>query len=309
MNTDLLRSFVEVARQGSYTHAAKALYLSQPTVYQHVRSIEQVLGASLVTQVGKRVVLTPEGKVVMDQAVRVLGEVNQLLNSVLLDHHELRSGLLDVVVGTTFGQALLPLAIGEFRARYPGIAIRAPVFHEADQIDDAVLRFGYDGGYRSGSRPRAGLEIVPVVEDQLVAILHPEHRLARGHGRAITAADLSEEGIVTYARPFELRQTIDEWSAEQGCVLPSTIELNSQAAMVAAVASAGGVSIVSLLSAIAFMKAGLVTAVELSPPVSRPTFLVHRTGIDIPLALVRLTEMVSRAADRAQRDALKLVRS
>lgn len=307
MNTDLLRSFVEVARQGSYTHAAKTLYLSQPTVYQHVRGLEQALGATLVTQIGKRVVLTAEGKVVMDQAIRVLSEVSQLLNSVLLDQHELRSGLIDVVVGTTFGQAILPLAIGEFRNRYPGISIRAPVFHEADQIDEAVLRFGYDAGYRSGSPPRAGLSTIPIIDDILVGIVPPRHPIVKNK-RPLTASDISDQGVVTYARPFGLRQTIETWATSQGCILTISIELNSQAAMVAAVAAAGGVSVVSLLSAMPFMKAGLVTAVQLDPPISRPTFLIHRSGVELPLALVRLTEIVTMAASQTQADALQLVR-
>ena len=299
---------MELARQGSYTKAAKALYLSQPTVYQHVRSLEQQLGTPLVRQVGKRALLTPEGKVVMDQAIRVLGEVNQLLNSVLLDHHELRSGQLDVVVGTTFGQAILPLALGAFRARYPGIAIRAPVFHNTDEIDEAVLRLGYDAAFHSGSSSRSGLEKHPVVNDVLVAVVAPGHRLA-SLDRGVQPEDLVDEGIITYARPFGLRQTIESWASGRGVTIPSTIELNSQVAMVTAVSAEAGVSVVSLLSALPFMRAGTVVAIGLEPHLSRTAFFVHRSGFEVPLALTRLAEYITQSAADTQASGIRLVRN
>lgn len=305
MNTDLLRSFVEVARQESYTKAAKLLYISQPAVYQHVHALEQLLGADLVRLVGKRVLLTFEGKVVLDQAIRVLAETSELLNSVLLNEHSLRSGQLDIVVGTTFGQAVLPLAVGDFRACYPGIFIRAAVLHSTDDIDDNVLRLGYDGGFHSSERARTGLDKDPLIDDTLIGIVPKDHPLA--NRTSLSAADLAPYGMIWYAKPYELRRKIEAWASDQDTALPTSIELNSQTAMVTAVAAQAGVTIVSALSALPFIKAAEVRAIPLDPPLSRKWFFVHRTGATVPLALTRLTETLRAASMAAQTSITALV--
>lgn len=308
MNTDILRSFVEVARQSSYTAAAKVLCVSQPTAYQHVKALERQLGVQLVRQFGKRVLLTPEGKVVMSQAIRVLDDVGQLFNSVLLDYHEMRSGQLDIMVGTTFGQAILPLGVGSFRVRYPGIAIRAPVSNNTDDIDESVLRLGYDGAFHSNSSPRSGLDKHPLFEDVLVAVVPPNHWLASA-GRAVQPDDLTDEGIVTYARPYRMRQTIESWASTRNVAIPSSIELNSQGAMLTAVAAGAGVSVVSLLSAVPFIQAGMVVGIAMEPHLSRMTFFVHRSDSEVPLALTRLAECVSYSAAEMQLNGSRLVRN
>ena len=302
MNTELLRSFIEVASQESYTRAARTLYLSQPTVYQHVRTMEQVIGVKLVRQVGKRVLLTSEGKVVQEQAMKVLSELNTMLNSVVPDHQDLLTGRIDVVVGTTFGEAVLPLGLGEFRARYPGVSVRVAVIHDTTEIDEAVLRLGYDGGFHSGDHWRTGLDKEPIIKDNLVAVLPIGHRLANAD--SLTATDIRDEHLISYAKPYGLRGRIEDWAADQGVTFKIPIELNSQAAMVTAVAAGAGMAIVSPLAAVPLIEAGEIQAVILSPPISRDWFFVSRSDSTIPLALRRLVDTIGAVATRTQQECL-----
>lgn len=306
MNTELLRSFIEVGSQQSYTDAAKTLYLSQPTVYQHVRSLEQLLGVKLVCQVGKRVVLTSEGKTVADQAIKVLGEVNNLLNSVLLDHEQLRTGKLDIVVGTTFGDAILPLCLGVFLSQYPGLSLRVAVLHDTDDIDNAVFRLGYDGGFHSGDRWRSGITKEPIINDRLVAAVPIGHPLSGNS--SVSAADLQNEALICYAKPFGLRYRIDSWAADQNCELSTAVELNSQTAMVTAVATGAGVAIVSTLAALPLMEAGEVVTIELDPPIHRDWYFVHRSDTKIPIGLKMLVETLATTAARMHQDAIKHIK-
>lgn len=303
MNTEFLRSFIEVGSQQSYTDAAKTLYLSQPTVYQHVRMLEQNLGVKLVRQVGKRVVLTSEGKTVTEQAIRVLGEVNNLLNSVLLDNEQLRTGQLDIVVGTTFGDAILPLCLGTFLSQYPGISLRVAVLHDTDEIDNAVSRLGYDGGFHSGDRWRSGITKEPIINDRLVVAVPIGHPL--GSKLTISAADLKNEPLICYAQPFGLRHKIDSWAAAQNCEIFTAVELNSQTAMVTAVATGAGVAIVSTLAALPLMEAGEVRTIELDPPIYRQWYFVHRSDIMVPIGLRKLAETLTATSTSIQDEAVE----
>lgn len=305
MNTDILRSFVEVARQGSYTKAARNLFLSQPTVYQHVRVVEQMLGADLVRQVGKRVVLTPEGKVAIDQAVRVLDEVTHLTSTVLLDHHELRKGQLDLIVGTSFGQSVFPLGLGHFRNRYPGISVRVDVQPNPDDIDDLLARFGYDGAFHGGDRSRTGIERELLVSDRLVLAVPLGHQLAGR--RFVTAHDIREFGIICYVKPFPLRLRIDEWATSQSVVIPTTLELNSQVAVATAVAAGAGIAVLDAVVLLPFVRAGMVQAVSLDPPTTRPWYFAHRSDVPVPLALEKLVEMLRSAFDTTDKELVRLL--
>lgn len=291
MNTDLLRSFVEVARNQSYTKAARTLYVSQPAVYQHVHTLEQILGATLVRQAGKRVVLTIEGKIVLEQAVKILTEVGELLNSVLLDEHASRSSQLEIAVGTTFGQTVLPRALRGFRDRYPRIAIRAAVLHNTDEIDELVLRLGYDGAFHSDERPRNGLEKDPLLTDTLMGIVPTSHPLATKS--SLSPIDIVPYGLIWYSKPYVLRRRIETWAAEQGVALPTAIELDSQTAMVTAVAAGAGVTIASELSALPFINSREVKPIPLAPPLRRQWFFVHRAAVPVPRALSRLVETLA----------------
>lgn len=293
-----MRSFVEVARQESYTKAAQALYVSQPTVYQHVRALEQVLGVPLVRQAGKRVSLTPEGKVALEQTIRVLSELNRLMSSVLLDYQELHTGHLDLIVGTTFGQSVLPLGLAVFRRLYPGISVHTEVQHNPKEIDEALLRLGYDGAFHAGGRARPGLTKVQVLQDSLVLVTPPGHPLA--FLKSVSARDLEATGIISYARPFDLREAIEAWGADQSCAIPTTLELNSQIAMATAVSAGAGVAILSTLAVRPFIGAGSVIAVPLEPILHRPWFFAHRSDADVPPALSKLVALLQETGNQTQ---------
>lgn len=298
MNSDILRSFVEVARQESYTKAAEALYISQPTVYQHVRALEQMLGAPLIRQAGKRVTLTPEGKVALEQTIRVLSELNRLLSSALSDYQELRTGQVDLIVGTTFGQSVLPLGLAVFRRLYPGISVHTEVQHNPKEIDEALLRLGYDGAFHAGGRSRSGLTKIPILQDSLVLVTPPGHPLSLlDH---VTAEQLTEFGIISYARPYDLRQAIETWAAEQSCAVPTILELNSQIAMATAVSAGAGVAILSMLAVRPFVESRSIAAIPLSPSLHRPWFFVHRSETEVSPGLTKLVELLKEAGSEAQ---------
>src|SRR5262249_5732895 len=151
MNTILLRTFVEVARHGSYARAARALNISQPTAFRHMRLLEEILKGELIVGIGKSIVLTNHGRAALDQAVRVLEETNRLVHATLKESDELLRGNLEIAVGNTLGATVVALALVELRKRHPGIRVKMSVLNDRVTIDHAVLHRGYDAGFRSGA--------------------------------------------------------------------------------------------------------------------------------------------------------------
>src|SRR4029450_6321828 len=72
MDLRRLEVFVKVAELGSFSRAAEALFLTQPTVSEHVRGLEEDLGIQLLDRLGRGAVPTPAGEVLLTYARRVL---------------------------------------------------------------------------------------------------------------------------------------------------------------------------------------------------------------------------------------------
>lgn len=73
METRVLRYFLAVAREGSVTRAARALHLTQPTLSRQIRELEEELGQTLFSRVGRELSLTREGLLLRQRAEEIVG--------------------------------------------------------------------------------------------------------------------------------------------------------------------------------------------------------------------------------------------
>jgi DNA-binding transcriptional LysR family regulator len=297
MNSDYLRTFVEVARHRSYAKAARALGTSQPTAFRHVRLLEERLAVELVTGAGKTVLLTNRGKAVLDQALRVLDEVDRLLHATVRESDALDGGKLEIAVGATLGASIMPSALVELRRRHPGLKVQMAILNDRRAIDDAVLHQGFDGGFRSGAGVRPGLDIVPVLADELVLIAPRGHALA--DRQAIAPGDLAGHAFVGHsgAATPDLFAQIQSWRLAGGAADESGIVFDDQDAILTAVLAGGGVSIVSgVMLNRTGIRSRLVTR-PLSPPLTRDFFLVRRRRPRQLAALDVLTDIIRRIGE------------
>lgn len=122
MDLHQLRSFAAVAAAGHVTRAAEKLHLSQPTVSGHIRALEEELGVVLFERLTAGVTLTHTGRLLLEDAKRILGEAQHLR-----DHARALSGNMDARL--RLGTILHPdyLRLGELvavmRERYPLIEV------------------------------------------------------------------------------------------------------------------------------------------------------------------------------------------
>ena len=99
-----LTSFVETARSGGYAAASKRLHLAQPAVWKHVHLLEKELGVILFTRVGRGIILTSTGRMLLPRAEEILGGTVRL--------SELASDLQSGRTGTVTIGCLAPHIVG-----------------------------------------------------------------------------------------------------------------------------------------------------------------------------------------------------
>ena len=158
-----LRHLAAVAEHGSYTRAAAAMGLSQPSLSRSIQALERSLGANLFDRTRTGVVPTAVGQVVVDRARRVLREASDLDREVSLAL-ALEIGHIRVGVGPYPAEISVGKAAGRLTGRRPGVQVELVVSHWAT-LTEAVLDGELDLaiGETSAARenPRLIVEALP----------------------------------------------------------------------------------------------------------------------------------------------------
>lgn len=214
-----LRTFVAIADCGGFGRAASALHLSQPTVSQHVRSLERKLQQTLVEKAGRQAQFTQRGERLLVQARRILRVHDEALEALDAVNEN------PIIVGSTETAAdqILPELLSTVRDAFPGRPVQFMI-DRSTQLGDAVLRGVVDvavilgvGGDLPGrqvgtlpldwySAPEFALpEDAPL---PLVAYVEPcgmrqralQQLGAYGHAVQVVAEPTSLEGVIAAAR-------------------------------------------------------------------------------------------------------------
>lgn len=203
-----VRYFAAVARHRHFTRAAAELGLAQPALSQQVRALERELGVVLIDRGGRRVRLTDAGEAFHVWAERILADV-AAAEAELAVFAGLGRGR--VVLGTTpvqtLGRVDLPGLLAAFHHRYPGVEIAlreatTPILIdelEAGRLDLAL------GALMADVVP-PGIVAQPLFAEELVAIVAPDHPLARRGN--VRIAELAQERFALAAPGSPIRQAI-----------------------------------------------------------------------------------------------------
>ncbi len=168
MDLQSVAYFVAVVDHGGVTKAAAALYISQPSLSQSIRSLERRLGVALFDRTGGRLRLTDAGRGFDTAARRILADADRARARVEAVR-TLHAGRVDVVTYAAFAVDPLVSLIGAFRARHPGVTVRVL---DADGPDDvaATMRRG-DAELALQDVPDGDPRALPLCEQELVLAL------------------------------------------------------------------------------------------------------------------------------------------
>jgi DNA-binding transcriptional LysR family regulator len=212
-----LRVLVAVAEHGSFSAAAEALSMTQPGVSRQIAGLERQVGVRLFTRVPRGVRPTPAGTVAVDLARDTLARLHTL-QARLASFAELTSGELRLSAFPSANIVFVPEAVRRFASAYPDVALR--LLHADQSTPLAAVRDGrvdlalvtdwhlYQdpqaarNGPADASRPRVGLdgvELVPLLAEELWVALPAGHRLARH--RRLRLSDLRDETWIDGAHP------------------------------------------------------------------------------------------------------------
>lgn len=275
MTLDQLRIFVAVAEREHVTRAAQSLRLTQSAVSGAIQALEARHNIVLFNRIGRRIELTRDGRIFLEQARMVLRTANDAEVS-LLDLHGLKRGVISLHASQTTGAYWLPARLARFHDKYPGIDVRLSLGN-TDQVAAAVSSGSADIGFIEGTIHSPELVTEQVDLDHLLIVVgasHPLSRLRHIEPRQITEAEwiLRERGSGT-------RSIFEEALSRIGIPpeqLNVRLELPSNEAIRATVEAGAGLTAISRLVVKSALQLKTLRALRFVP-LERPFLLLkHR---------------------------------
>lgn len=235
-----LAVFESAARLGSFTRAAEALHLAQPTVSSQIKKLSDTLGLPLFEQIGKKVHLTAAGTALVDGCAELFGALDRI-ETALSDLRGLEAGRLRLAVSTS-GKYFAPRLLAEFVRRHPKIEVSLQIHNRAALIDR--LARNEDDLYIFATPP-SDQEVVcqPILANPLVVFARADHPLAGRRNLPFSA--LAAEPFLMREPGSGTRLAANEAFDRHGLEPRVRMELSTNEAIKQAILAGLGVSILS----------------------------------------------------------------
>lgn len=168
MNLKQLEAFVQVAEGGSFSKAAKALYLTQPTISAHIAVLEKELNARLFIRNTKEVSLSEDGKELYKYARQIVDIEKKIEERFCIREEEGRH-CITIAASTIPAQYLLPQVILKFSERYPKEQIKI-METDSSEVVTQVVDHMVDVGLTGTVLEKKHCKYIPFYKDELAII-------------------------------------------------------------------------------------------------------------------------------------------
>lgn len=284
MDLKTLEVFCRIVELRSFTRAAEAVSLTQPTVSGHIKTLEAELGLPLLDRAGRDVTPTRAGEILYGYARRILGlrvEAQRAIGA----HKGGLTGDLTVGGSSIPGAYVLPPLVAAFKQDHPEAALALHVSGSREivrGVGDGTYEVGMVGARFDEGRVRYDR----YTQDELVLAVPPSHPWA-GRG-TVRLRDLIGQPMVMRERGSGTRKTMERALAEHavdGERLRVVLEIASNEAVRQAVKAGAGVAVISRRAVADDIRCGLLAALRFQGSrLVRDFFLVtHRTRARSPL--------------------------
>lgn len=212
MNLQQLYYFRKLAEVQHYTEAAKALYITQPSLSDSISSLENELSVALFQKKGRGIELTKYGQEFYQYVNQALGVLEHGI-AIMKEKSDLVTGTIDVGCIPTLLGDFLPNALDLYHEKHPQVSFN--IFHEKSiPVAEGVSAGTYDIGLCSMVENKDDLVFVPITYQELVVIVRNDHPLAVHDSIELTA--LKGYMLSTYRDTIPIGKTIRKILKEKG---------------------------------------------------------------------------------------------
>ncbi len=242
MDLHQLRVFQAAVKTGGFTRASEQLHLSQSTVSQHIKLLEEELGCPLFLRVGKRVQVTEAGRVLLQYAETIFRDLKNAEMAVR-EMNDLKRGTVRLGVGPTTLTHRLPHVLGDYARRFPDIEL-VVLAGTTEFLLDALRAQHLDLAVVMRTAPQPGIAVTLLGQEEMIIVVNRDHPLARR--KTVEPADLASLRFILYEKNTAMQNLIDRFFESLGVTPRIAMEVENNEAVKSLVRIGLGASIMPL---------------------------------------------------------------
>jgi LysR family cyn operon transcriptional activator len=224
-----IRYFLAVAEHRNFTRAAEALHVSQPTLSQQIRQLEDTLRVQLLDRSGRTIQLTDAGAAYVRYAQRALQDL-EAGKRAIHDVQELSRGSLRLAMTPTFTAYLIGPLLEKYNRRYPNITLNILEMPQ-DRMEALLNEDALDVGIAFNDTHSSDIETQVLFVEALGMVVGKSHPYAKKRA-ALTCREFESEALVLLNEAFATRHYIDRYCRQHGVAPRIAMEVNSISAVI-----------------------------------------------------------------------------
>ncbi|MGG3871320.1 LysR family transcriptional regulator [Brevibacillus laterosporus] len=205
MDIKQLHYFVTVSNHLSYSKAAQKLHISQPSLSNAIKNLEQEIGSPLLERNTRKVELTDAGKILYKKSILLLSQMNMLKKE--MEEVKL-TGSGDLIIGIIESvKHWIPKVIRKYQDRFPTINIKLIEVLSGKAVKESLRKYDTHLLITNQYINEPDIESLPLYDERLVLVLHRDHPLAQKRG-SILLEELEREPFIISTEGFQTREDI-----------------------------------------------------------------------------------------------------
>ncbi|WJH34663.1 LysR family transcriptional regulator [Paenibacillus sp. CC-CFT747] len=270
-----MRYFLEVAKREHVTEAANALHVAQSSVSRQLANLESELGVDLFNRRGRKVKLTPIGKILLERVEQVMNMIQEAEQEVK-EYLDPEKGVVRIAFPISLAAHVLPTAIYAFRKKYPEakFQMRQALYHD---LIEGVINGEFNLAMIA-PLPEEENKIIPkhLFTEKVVALLPIHHRLAKR--TSIQLSEMKEDSFVTLPEGTIFREIVLKACGEIGFVPHIAFEGDDIDALKGLVSAGLGVALMPEVTLVDNIPHSTVKIPLVDPPVTRTIGVICPTN-------------------------------
>lgn len=237
MELSHLRYFLMLCQELHFTEAANKLGITQPSLSQQIKNLEEEVGLPLFDRIGKKTVKTEAGELLEVHAKKAIYELSEAQNAISDLKKNQKGRIRLAVLPSDLDYHLTQLLI-DFHQSYPEVKVEViPSTHILELVESNQV----DIGIGLAEKKQTNLVQTPIIRETYDLYVGHSHPLAEE--TCVSLERISQEGQVMFPKGFTGRQLIDDWAKKQGIALQVMMETGSVNSLFQLVEGGVGVTI------------------------------------------------------------------
>lgn len=171
MDIHQLKVFASVFKNRSFSKASEELHLTQPTISNHIKALEDEFNSKLFDRLGRTIMPTKEAEVLYNHSLEIIEKADTLKEAIMEVSKDLTGKVL-IGASTIPGVYLMPRIMSEFKKKYPSISFQILISDSRGIVEDVTrheLLLGIVGAKLGNDQ----INYIPFVEDELIVVSSP----------------------------------------------------------------------------------------------------------------------------------------